>query len=95
MFEIADDAWNNGVFNTYLGSFEETKSACPKDTEFNLWLTVLAVKILELKMDEKKHLWELVADKSKKYLLKQLGNNEEEYKKLQETAVQYVKNGTK
>ena len=95
MFEAAADAWDNGVFNTYLGSFEATKSACPENTEFNLWLTALAVKILELKMDEKKHLWELVADKSKKYLLKHLGNNEEEYKKLQEKAEQYVNKGNK
>ena len=90
MFEITANGWKTSVFETYLGKFQEVKESCPEGTELNAWLTSLAMKILELKMGEKKDLWELVAEKSKKFLLSQLLNNEEEYNKLQEKAEEYI-----
>ena len=90
MFEISDERWKASVFNTYLGNFQDVKASCPENTELNTWLTALAMKILEVQMIQNKDLWELVAEKSNKYLLKQLLNNEEEYNKLQEKAEAFV-----
>ena len=90
MFEISPDMWNDSVFNTYVGSLEQVKLYCPKGTNFNMWFTALAMKIMELKMSEQMDLWELIAEKSKKYLLSQIDNNEYEYSTLQEAARQCV-----
>ena len=90
MFEITEDDWEKSVFKAYLGCFQEIQESCPDGTQLNSWLTSLAMKILEIQMIQKKDLWELVAEKSKKYLLKQLLNNEQEYNKLQEKAEAYV-----
>ena len=93
MFEIPDEImWEESVFNMYTGSRKKVKLNCPKGVPLNLWITALAMKIMELKMSEKKELWELVFEKSKKYLAKQLMNNEEEYNKLQDAAEKYVMN---
>ena len=90
MFEIAPDRWDDSVFYIYLGSHGNVKKACPKGIDFSHWLTILAIKILEIKMSEEKDLWELVAAKGKKCLVNLL-NNEEEHQKLQDTAEEYVK----
>ena len=90
MFEIASDKWDDSVFYMYLGRHGNVKKACPEGIAFTYWLTTLAIKILETKMSEKKDLWELVAEKSKKCLINLL-NNEEEYQRLQDTAEEYVK----
>ena len=94
MFEIPNDdlTWHESVFNIYTGTYEKVKMNCPEGTAFNLWITALAMKIMELKMPEKKDLWELVAQKSKKYLLGQFVKKVEEYNKLQESAEQYIMN---
>ena len=42
------------------------------------WLTALAVAIFEVKMAGQKDLWELVADKAKKFVVKTLGERAEE-----------------
>ena len=90
MFQITTDGWENSILKTYLGNIQDVRANCPANTTFNVWLTALAVKILELKMSEKKELWELVAEKSKKYILRELLKNEQEYRKLQERAEEYI-----
>ena len=65
MFQISDAIWNETAFCIYAGSFDQVTSACPKDIALEVWLTALAVTIFELKMYEKKKLWELVAEKAK------------------------------
>ena len=92
-FEIFPDKWNGSVFDTYVGSFENVKLGCPKGIKLNMWTTALAMQIMKLKMSAKRDLWELVSEKSKMYLLRELGNSEEEYKELQEKAGEYVTNG--
>ena len=91
MFAIPTDRalWEDSAFNKYLGSLEKVKMGCP-GIALHLWITALAMQIMKLKMPEKKNLWELVAEKSKKYLLTELMSNEEEYKKLQESAGKYI-----
>ena len=39
------------------------------------WVTVLVVAFLEVKMKDEKDMWELVADKAKKIVTKELGND--------------------
>ena len=76
-FEISDDEWVGSIFEVYNGRFEDVLITCPIGIKITLWVTALAVKILELKMAEILDLWELVAKKSKKYLLDELeGDNE-------------------
>lgn len=79
-------------FNKYLGRFDDVKAGCPEGIEMDAWLTALCMTIMEIEMSGQKDLWELVAEKGKQYLLKQLLNNEEEYKKLHKNAEEYLKN---
>ena len=90
MFALSGDGWNESVFELYVGKLEEVKSACPKHIGFDLWTTALAIKIMELKMGEKRELWELVAEKGKQYLLSQLANGEHQYNTLLEEAERYM-----
>ena len=90
MFALSGDGWNESVFELYVGKLEEVKSACPKHVGFDLWTTALAIKIMELKMDEKRDLWELVAEKGKQYLLSQLTHGEHQYNTLLEEAERYM-----
>ena len=88
--QCEENWWNEGVFIKYLGSFQDVMASCPYYTDINTWLTALAMKILEVYMTEKKELWELVAEKSNKYLLNQLLNNNELYNELQKKAEDFV-----
>ena len=90
VFEMRKEKWEKTVLEKYLGTFEDVKSSCPDGIELNIWITALAIKILEVSMKDKTELWELVAEKSKKYTLKEMENNEEKYKNLQDKAEQYV-----
>ena len=85
-----EEMWNNSAFNIYAGKFEKVRSECPTGLILDLWITALAVKIMELKMPHKKDLWELVATKSKKCLLNELKNNHEECSQLLNMAEKYI-----
>ena len=49
-FEIPSDKWKTSGFEVYLGKYEDCNSSCPARLKINLWVTALAIKILELKM---------------------------------------------
>ena len=89
-FEISDDEWVGSVFEVHNGKFEDVRITCPIGVKFTLWLTALAVKILELKMAEILDLWELVAKKSKKYLLDELEGDNEQRQILLLKAEEYI-----
>ena len=58
--------------------------------DMNLWITALSMKILEIKMSDKKDLWNLVVQKSEKFLKEQLKKEKRNYKELIDLAVKYV-----
>lgn len=90
MFEMKKEKWENSVFEKYSGTFENVNSSCPNDTDLHKWITALAIQILELHMKDKKELWKVVAEKSKKYLLMEIENNDGNYKNLIDKAEEYV-----
>lgn len=94
MFEVSSDesTWDKSVFKFFAGNLQNVKSGCPEGVTLTMWITALAMKILENKIAEKKELWELVVEKSQKYLLKQFAYNEEEYKTLQVSAEKFIMN---
>ena len=92
MFEVSSNNWEDSVFNVYAGSHANVKKSCPSGAAFNVWLTALAIKILEIKMSEKKELWKLVVKKSKKYLIGQLANNDEQCQIILAKAEECIKN---
>ena len=47
--------------NNKLGAYTDVKFGCPKGMNKNLWITALSMKILEIRMGDKKDLWDLVA----------------------------------
>ena len=91
-FEIPSDKWTNSVFEVYLGKYEDCNASCPAGLKINLWVTALAIKVLELKMIEKRDIWELAAKKSKKYLLNELKDDGEQCQILLSKAEEYINN---
>ena len=89
-FEICSDEWKNSIFEVYAGKFENVQSSCPTGVKNTEWFTALAVKILELKMAETRDLWELVAKKSKKYILTELKEDKEQCEELLSKAGEYI-----
>ena len=89
-FKIHPKNWKNSVFEEYAGSYEAVQSSCPTSVNIKLWTTALAIKILELKMLGKKDLWELVAQKSRKYILAKLNQNIKERFSLLAKAEEYI-----
>ena len=58
---------------------QEVKTKMPmhlKALTFDLWVTALALAFLETKKSDQKEIWELVAQKGKKCLEKNLGPQE-------------------
>ena len=49
-FKIHPKNWKNSVFEEYAGSYEAVQSSCPTSVKINLWITALAINILELKI---------------------------------------------
>ena len=92
MFEISAKNWKDSVFSLYAGSYANVTTTCPDGVTFNLWLTSLAIKILEIKMSVKKALWELVVHKSKKYIIGQLMNSDEQYRIICQKAEECIIN---
>ena len=91
-FDIPQDKWINSGLEVFLGKFEDCHSSCPAGSKITLWVTALAIKVLELKMIETKDIWELAAKKSKKYLLNELKEDSEQYRILIQKAEQYINN---
>ena len=89
-FEICSDEWKNGVFEVYAGKFEDVLASCPTGIRNTVWVTALAVKILQLKMAETRDLWELVGKKSKQYILTKLEEDKEQCEQLLSKAEEYI-----
>ena len=89
-FEIFSDEWKNSVFELYAAKFEDVLSSCPTENNNNVWFTALAMKILELKMAEARDLWELVAKKSKRYIIIELNEDKEQCEQLLSKAEEYI-----
>ena len=80
IFEISSDNWVDSVFEFYSGmSYDECQSRCPSGVAFNLWITSLAIKIMEVKMASQKELWELIVQKGKKCLNIELNKDKEKF----------------
>ena len=88
VFKMSDEDWTGSVLEEYLGSYSDVKSNGPPGIEMNLWITALSMKVLEIKMEDKKDLWDLVMRKSHKFLNKELNGSIEN---LLDLAAKYVK----
>ena len=86
--ELSSVNWGGSVLEEYLGSYSDVQSNCPPEIEMNLWITLLSMKIFEIKMADKKDLWDLVMRKSHKFLNQQVKGNIEN---LIDQAEKYVK----
>ena len=91
LFEISNKEWIGSVLEKYLGAYTDVKFGCPLGMKTNLWITALSMKILEIKMGDKKDLWDLVAQKSEKFLKEELKQDMGNYKSLIDLAEKYVK----
>ena len=91
--EITENNWTGSVLEKYLGGYTEVKFSCPQRMDMNLWITALSMKILEIKMGNRKDLWNLVVQKSEKdlrFLKEQLKKEKRNYKELIDLAEKYV-----
>ena len=91
LFEISNNEWTGSILEKHLGAYTEVKFGCPLGMNTYLWITALSMKILEIKMGDKKDLWDLVAQKSEKFLKEELKQDMENYKSLNDLAEKYVK----
>ena len=91
MFDVSREHWAGSVLETYLGSYIDVKSNCPSGIKMHLWITALSMKILEVKMEDKKDLWDLVMQKSKKFLNAEVNKVNEKYENLMNQAEKFVK----
>ena len=89
-FEISPENWINSIFEVYAGSYDDAQSSCPAGIKITLWITALAIEILELKLDEKRDLWELIVEKSIKYILSELKQNKLELMVLLTKAEKHI-----
>jgi hypothetical protein len=53
IFEISSKDWTKSVMDFYAGKYEDVKSSCPPGVTLELWITALAIKIMEVKMSDK------------------------------------------
>ena len=74
IFELSSDDWEGSVFHKYAGKYFEVTANCPEGIPIASWLTALAISILKMKMNKKRTLWELVAQKSMKSLKRNHGD---------------------
>ncbi len=86
--------WGPAMQKLLKMSESDLNAKKPLEFEFSdeVWLTLVAVALLEMKMSEKNELWELVADKAVKFAKKQLGGDEEKLGKIREAAKKMVTN---
>ena len=80
--ELIDLQLANGTFK--YGKCLETlvnmtenglSSTCPPGLDLYFWITAICVVILETRFDQDKDLWVLVAEKAKKYLIRNQRKN--------------------
>ena len=81
-FICPQDKWKQSVFELRFGKRDDVIACCPmkcaisdptEDTHLiNTWTTALAIKFMELRMNEKKDMWELVAKKGEAFIKQQL-----------------------
>ena len=67
IFDISSNDWTESVLDFYAGKYEDVQSSCPSGVAINLWITSIGIKIMEIKMSDKKELWELVAQKARNH----------------------------
>ena len=91
-FKISPENWIHSIFEVHAGSYEDVQSRCPAGIKITLWITALAIKILELKLGGKRDLWELVEQKSIKYIFSELKQNKLELNRLLTNAEEYIMN---
>ena len=91
IFDISSKDWKESVLEFYAGKYEDIQSSCPPDITIALWITALAIQIMEIKMIENKDLWELVAEKSKKILHVELKKIMEHPQTVLDKAEEYIK----
>lgn len=90
-FELSSENWAGSILEAYLGNYSDVKSCCPNGININLWITALSMKILEVKMDDRKDLWDLVMQKSHKFLNAELNKINENYENLMNQVEKFVK----
>ena len=73
---MANGSFKSGqiVFNNLGMTEQEIKEKCPKNAEYIAWVTILILRLLEKKFAKEQNLWDLVADKGKKYLRQSFDN---------------------
>ena len=91
IFEISSKDWVESVMEFYAGKYEDVRSSCPSGIVIELWITALAVMIMEIKMNDKKEMWELVAQKSEMLLNLELRKSKEHSHDLLDKAEEYIK----
>ena len=89
IFELSSEKWAGSVFEEYSGTYADVQSRCPSGIPLESWLTALAINICEMKMSDKKVLWELVVQKSKKCLMHL---HKDEHQMLLDKAKELIKN---
>ena len=91
MFDVTHEHWAGSVLEIYLGSYIDVTSNCPSGIEIHLWITALCMKILEIKMGDKKELWDLIARKGQKFLNLEMQKENRNCQELIDQAENYVK----
>ena len=91
MFDVPREHWAGSVLEIYLGSYMDVKSSCPSGIEMPLWITALSMKILEIKMGDKKELWDLIERKSHKFLNLEMQKEKQNCQELIDQAEKYIK----
>ena len=89
-FEIPPKNWKSSGFEEYAGIYQDVHSSCPAGAKSTVWITALAMKILELKLSENKDLWELIAKKTRKSILAELNQDMLELSVLLAKAEKYI-----
>ena len=74
IFYLSSEKWEGSVLYEFAGKYDDVRNSCPVGAPFESWLTALAINIFEIKISNKKKLWELVVQKSKKFLKQNLGD---------------------
>ena len=80
--ELIDLQLANGTFKygkcleTLMNMPEDSlNNTCPPGLELDFWITAICIVIIETRFDQDKDLWVLVAEKAKKYLIRNQRRN--------------------
>jgi hypothetical protein len=107
-FTCPQDKWKQSIFESCFGKRDDVIASWPMKyeinepigyTNFNTWTTALAIKFMELKMSEKKDMWELVAKKGECFIKQQLEASKtskivnHEFQTLMDRAEKFIKKG--